>query len=266
MKTWFRLIAPGIGLGVCIGALPLLSPPGIGAQTPKDAPLAKVRILLADHWPIPTPLTKDQTKLTLRGLGLDSIEKVEAIPKTGAPIPLKILKKEKSGAPANRDSAQGGDSQLELDFPAGMTAISSLRFHTKSKDTTLELPWMEATGGIHLEKEPNGGFGESQQMVSNQLLLGAINPVKDVDVFALTPPKGSRRLILSGPKGDQLTLLRPFLMIHTAQGDLVKACEWEMDQQIEVRLPVQTTYFLSIIDRLDSTSSFHHYAFRVEFR
>ena len=266
MKTWFQILTPGIGLGFCIGVPALLSIPGIGAQTPKDSPQPKVQILLADRWPIPTPLTKDQTKLTLRGLGLDSIEKVEAIPKTGAPVPLKIIKKEKSGPPANRDSAQAGDSQLELEFAAGMPAPISLRFHSKGTPAQLDLAWMGAPGPFQMEKEPNGGFGEGQPIAQNQLILGNISPAKDVDVFFVTSPTNCKSLLLSAEKGDQLTLLRPFLMIHTAQGDLVKAFEWGGSLPIVVPVTGQTKYFISIADAHDSTSSFHHYAFRVEFR
>ena len=266
MKPWLRFLVTGIFPGLCPVWPLFISPLGIGAQAPKEQPPVKVQILLADRWPVPTPVSKGQTKLTLRGLALDSIEKAEAIPKTGSPIPLKILKKEKSGAPANRDANQGGDSQMELEFPEGMPAVSSLKFHPKTKDTPLVLPWMEAKGGYQMEKEPNGGFVESQPIAPNQLIMGAITPAKDVDVFSLTPPKGSKSMVLDGPKGDHLTLLRPFLMIHTAQGDLVKAFEWETDQQIVVPLPGQATYFLSIIDRLDSTSNFHHYAIRADFR
>lgn len=252
------------GMGFC-GAL-LGSPKGILAQNPKPAPAPKVKILLADRWPIPTPLAKDAVKLTLRGLDLEAIEKAEAILANGSPVPLKIVKKEKSGPPANREPAQAGDGQLELELPGGLAKVQSLRFYPKDKGAQFNLPWNEVIGSFQMEKEPNGGFEESQKVEGNQLILGSIAPAKDVDVFALTPPKGSKSLVLSGPKGDNLTLLRPFLMLHTAKGDLVKALEWEEGEQIEVPLTGQSTYYLSILDRLDSTSNFHHYAFRVEFR
>lgn len=258
-------------LGACLGTPLFLFNFGIRAQNPKATPATRIEILLADRWPVPTPVTKEQNRLTFRGLGLESIEIVEAIPKTGPatpqkPIPLKIVKKEKSGPPANRDSTQGGDSQLELELPVGISGISSLRFASREKAGELVIPWLETGIPFEMDKEPNGGFVQSQPIHSNQLILGNIIPVKDVDVFSLNPPKGSKNLVLTGPKGNKLTLLRPFLMIHTAQGNLLKAQEWDGDKEIVVPLTDQSNYFLSIIDTLDSSSNFHHYAFRVEFR
>jgi len=262
MKTWRRWIIPALGLGGFLFCTNFR----LWAQDPKPAPTKKVEILLVDGWPVPPTMKKYPVKLTIRGMGLDLIERVEAIPATGSPILIKIIKKEKSGAPANRDANQGGDSHLELEFPSGMFTPKSLRLHTKGNPSQFDLPWMGTTDSFQMEKEPNGGFGESQSIVANQLILGTISPAKDVDVFSLSSPPGCKSLILSGTNGNQLTLLRPFLMIHTAQGDLLKAFEWDLDRQIVVPVSGLTKYYISILDALDSTSGFHHYAFRVEFR
>ena len=262
MKTLRRWIIPALGFGGLLFCKTFM----LWAQDPKPAQASKVEILLVDSWPVAPSMKKNPVKMTIRGMGLGLIEKVEAIPATGSAIPIKIIKKEKSGAPANRDAAQGGDSHLELELPLGMLAPKSLRFHTKGNPAHLDLAWMGANDTFQMEKEPNGGFEESQSIVSDQLILGTISPAKDVDVFSISSPKGCKSLILSRANGNQLTLLRPFLMIHTAQGDLLKAFEWDAERQIVVPVSGQTKYYISIIDALDSTSSFHHYAFRVEFR
>ena len=246
----------------------------VGAQNPKEGAKKAVepKILLVDRWPLAKPWPKDGPKLTLRGMALESIEKAEALSKDGKDgkdgktIALKIGQKEKSAPPANREALEAGDSQIELQWPNGSQAPSTIRFHSKGLPKPVDFAVTETPLAVQNEKEPNGGFEEAQKCLPGQLMLGSISPVKDVDVFALQSPKGSRTLFLTGPKGPQMTLLRPYFMLHNAQGDLVKAFEWDRNQEMGIPWEGGKPYFLSIIDQLDSTSGFHHYAFQVEFR
>ncbi len=240
----------------------------VEAQNPKEVAKKGVepKILLADRWPLPNFFPKGQSKLTLRGMALESVEKAEAISKDGKSLTLKIVQKEKSAPPANREPLEGGESQIELQWPEGSPAPTTLRFQSKGSPKPFDFALTQSLLAIQNEKEPNGGFEEAQKCLPNQLIVGSISPAKDVDVFALFSPKGSRSLVLSGPKAPQMTLLRPYFMLHNAQGDLVKAFEWDKNQELEIPWEGEKAYFLSIIDQLDSTSGFHHYAFQVQFR
>ncbi len=240
----------------------------VPAQNPKEVAkkIIEPKILLVDRWPLPNPFPKEGSKLTLRGLSLETVEKVEALSKDGKTVTLKILQKEKSAPPANREPLEAGDSQIELQWPNGSPSSTTLRFHTKGLPKPLDFALTQTPSAFQNEKEPNGGFEEGQKCLPGQLMVGSISPVKDVDVFTLNSPKGSRTLFLSGPKGPQMTLLRPYFMLHTAQGDLVKGFEWDGVQEMSIPWVGETSYFLSIIDQLDSTSGFHHYRFQVEFR
>lgn len=236
-------------------ALCALSPllPTAAQDKKKAAPKTEPRVLLC----VPLGMMPGKTaKLTLRGSSLDSAKEVKVQGGTA-----KILTKGKADVP-DKNPDRVGDTQIviELTPKANLAGDSiSIVVVTASGETK---PHTVLVSGTIPELEPNDGFPAAQRVNVPVVLEGVIGRPKDVDVFRFEGRKGQKisaealasrhgspldaLLTLYDEKGQQLAFNDDFSREHR-------------DAKIEMTLPADGAYYLSLIDAHDSGSNLHVY-------
>ncbi len=210
---------------------------------------------------IPLGAAPGQTsQLTVRGFQLDS---ASALRFQTVKAAVKIVSKGKAPVP-DKNPEKVGDTQLVVEVslpadvpdgplpftvvtPAGQTKPHALLIETK-------LP-------VIGEKEPNEGFRQAQPIQVPQVVEGAIERPRDVDVFRIEGKAGQRlRLeVLAARYGSALDSL---LTLYDADGREVARnddADGSLDSRIEVRLPRDGTYYIGLIDAHDTGSPVHVY-------
>jgi hypothetical protein len=244
----------GLVLALCSLCLCGESVPARQKKERKDGPQVIVALPLGVVPGVPT-------KVTLRGLKLDGATAVRfADPKVTA----KVVGKGKASLGKDQQPAQVGDTRVEIEVtvPAGAGPDAG-RFAvvTPEGETPAHSLLIETALPVIAEKEPNGGFAQAQPIRLPQVIEGSIQRPQDVDVFRFDGRAGQRVVfeVLAARYGSALD---SFLTLYDAGGREVAAnddSDGGTDSRLEVTLPRDGTYYLSLLDAHDQGGPVHVY-------
>jgi hypothetical protein len=175
----------------------------------------------------------------------------------------RILTKGKAAVP-DKNPDQVGDTQLEAEvtlppgLPSGSVPFVVL---TPAGETPPHELLVESSLPVVSEKEPNNGFRQAQPIRLPQAIDGLIHEPRDVDVFRFDGRAGQRLVfeVLAARHGSALDSL---LTLYDARGQEVAANDdagGSPDSRLEVTLPKDGTYYLSLIDAHDTGGPAHVY-------
>jgi hypothetical protein len=233
-----------VALGVLL--LPFGTASGEPKQEKKDGPQV---VVVA-----PLGVAPGETvKVIIRGVRLDAATEVRFLePKTSA----KVLNKGKDNVPNGQDAALIGDSHIEIevklppDTPNGTVPFLVV---TPAGESKAHLLLVERDASVIAEKEPNNGFRQAQPVQVPQLIDGAINPPLDVDVFRIEGKEGQKIVceVFAARYGSPLDSI---LTLYDADGHVLASNDdsgGSADSRLELTLPKNGVYFLSLIDAQD---------------
>jgi hypothetical protein len=205
------------------------------------------------------------TKVTVRGVKLDGATAVRfADPKMT--FPLKLVGKGKASVPNMMDAARVGDTQVEVEIalPADVSTDVGLVVVTPAGETPPHRLMVETSFPVVAEKEPNPGFRQAQPLQLPAVVEGSINFNQDVDVYRIEGKVGQRITaeVLAARFGSALD---GFLTLYDAEGRQIAASDDAdgSDPRLEVKLPRDGVYFLSLLDAHDQGGALHPYRLRV---
>lgn len=199
------------------------------------------------------------TKLTLRGLNLDTAKEVRV--DQGS---VKVLNKGKAGVP-EKNPEKVGDTQVEIELKldAKINGDSvAVIVVTPAGEAKLYEVLVETKLPVNAEKEANDGFRAAQAISLPTVVDGTIGRQKDVDVFGFSGKKGQKVTaeVLASRRGSPLdailTLYDAKMQQIVANDDFDKN---HRDAKIEFTLPDDGVYYLSLIDAHDTGSNLHVY-------
>src|SRR5262245_8412082 len=171
----------------CASAVPVL-PRGLAQDKKKDPKKAEPRVAVV----IPLGAAPGKTtKLTVRGIKLDG---ATALRFGAVKATAKIVSKGAAAVP-DKNPEKVGDTQLvaEVTLPADVPD-GRLEFTvvTAAGETKPHALLIETKLPVVPEKEPNEGFKQSQPIQIPQVVEGAIDRPRDVDVFRIEGKAGQR--------------------------------------------------------------------------
>jgi len=194
------------------------------------------------------------TKLTLRGLNLDSATEVRlGEPKSSG----KVIGKGKKIAVPNQMNAQVvGDSEIEVEVtlavevPGGEVPLTLIGPGGEGKSMTLLVN--DDTPRV-AEKEPNDGFKQAMPVQAPQIVEATFKQNQDVDVFRLEGKAGEKYRIevLAGRFGSPADAM---LTIYDEAGRTIATGEVPVggrDPIVRFTLPKNGAYFISVIEGFD---------------
>jgi hypothetical protein len=231
--------------------LPLL------AQGKKPAPAAGPKVVVAIPLGVKPGAT---TRLKLRGVKLDAATEVRCQePKASA----KLLKKGSAPLPDPKEANRVGNTEVEvevtlpLDCPARVVTVTVLTPGGESPPHAL----LVDRAPVVAEKEPNNGFREAQPITPGQEVQGAISQNQDVDVYRFEGRAGQQVVaeVLAARYGSALD---SFLTLYDGDGRTLASnddSDGSPDSRVELRLPRDGTYYLSVIDANDQGGPAHVY-------
>jgi hypothetical protein len=238
-------------------ALVLCSVPSVvKAEDKKGPPVIKVVMPLGISPAKPTPIV-------IRGFKLNDVTELRFLDQKTAP--MISIKTKGAAKPSDKVPAEKvGDSQVELELTFPTDAVPGIvRFIAVSPDGQSEphqLVILEA-GKTVTETEPNDGFSKAQEISLGQTVVGALSPGQNVDVFRFTG-KAGQKITIEAQAARLGSALDPFLMLHNAQGQLLAEVDdgpEGADPSLELTLPADGIYYLSLLDANDKESSMHVY-------
>ncbi len=199
------------------------------------------------------------TKLTIRGLSLDKATDVKIEHGTA-----KLISKGAASVP-DKNPDKVGDTQVVVEVTLDAKLLDgavSLTVVTPAGETKPHKLLVEMTLPVVVEKEPNEGFKQSQEIKLPVVIEGAIDRPKDVDVFRFAGKKGQKLTaeVLAHRHGSPLDAM---LTLYNAAGQQVAfnddLAPDTRNARIDVVLPADGDYFLVLIDAHDSGSAAHVY-------
>lgn len=212
-----------------------------------------------------SPLTiSPGTTVTLKVRGAKLANATEVRFPAAAGVKATLKEKKAAEVPNGLDAKDVGDTQLEAEvvLPADL-APGALGFAVVTPEGT-------ATGGsvqvreaaqLILEKEPDNGFRDAQPIEFGRVIAGGIKEDKDVDVFRFAGH--ARQKITAEVAAPQNgSLLDPALMLFDAAGQILAVNDdvaTSRDAQLEIELPADGPYFLSVTDAHDRGGAWHNY-------
>jgi hypothetical protein len=245
-----------LALAVLLGAAAALSAQDKKPPEKKDVPQVIVAV------PLGVPAGK-ATKVTLRGLKLDAATEVRIAKATA-----KVISKGKAAVPNMQDAKRVGDTQVEIEvtLPADAAeGTAEVVVVTPGGESAPHKLLVEKTVPVVAEKEPNNGFKQAQPIALPQAVDGAIGQAQDVDVFRFEG-KAGRRVLIEVLAARHGSTLDSYLSLHDADGHLLATSddiEGSKDSRVEVTLPKDGTYFVSVSDANDTGGPAHIYRLAV---
>jgi hypothetical protein len=245
-----------LGFGVCLFFVICHLVLSAHADDKKPEPRPHIVVSVPLGVPAGTP-----TKLTLRGIKLDTATDIRC---SDAKTTVKILSKGKAAVSDKQDPAKFGDTQIEIELtaPADLAGdVVGLVAVTPSGDIEPYQVLIDQPGSIIVEKEPNNGFRQAQPLQLPQIVEGTINPAQDVDVYRIDGKAGQTIVleIIAARRGSPLDSL---LMLHDVDGKLIATNDdhdGSADSYLEVKLPHDGAYLVSVLDAHDMGSPVHVY-------
>ena len=246
--------ATGFAVALC------LTVTGLAAEKKDEKKPEAPRVLVA------LPLAVEagtNTTIRLRGLGLAEAKTIR-FTTTNAALTATLKTKGKAEVPKDYDVKRVGDTQLEVEvkLPADLAAGPlALVITTPEGETVPYSLTVSTTGSLVVEKEPNGGFRQAQELSFGKTIRGAIGEPNDVDVFRFTGQKDEH--IVAAVTAARLgSSLDGILTLYNSAGQILATSddsEFGADPVLNARLPAAGTYFLSLIDAHDRGSAMHVY-------
>jgi hypothetical protein len=191
----------------------------------------------------------EKQKIILRGKHLDGVKDVKLSGVEGAKV--KVIGGKKSPAGNNQPGERLGDTELEieLELPKDAKAGATIAAGDSAPYKLLLPDGLVPTK----EKEPNEGFDQARAIPFPAAMDGTIKGERDVDVFKFEGKKGTKvRLeVVAARFGSPVDA---FLSVYDPDRKLLAAVDdvnGSPDPIIEVELPRDGTYFLSVIDAHD---------------
>lgn len=236
--------------GLCVLVLFLTNLLPLSAQK-KEAKGGMPQVVVAMPLAIEAGKT---TKITLRGLRIDSVTKIHVHePKSMGKV-LGMAKK--IPVPNQANPARVGDSEIDIEItlpsevPGAVVPFSVVNSEGESKPHNLIV---KSDLAIIAEKEPNDGFKQAQPISLPCIVEGKIGQAQDVDVFRFEGKQGERIVFeiqanrFGSPLDGLLTLFDDAGRTVTSNDDSPDSS----DPRLAITLPRTGTYFLSLIDAND---------------
>jgi hypothetical protein len=214
----------------------------------------------------PFALTPGQTTtLRVRGLKLDSATAAIVQPATAGVVVEKGEAK-KSPPPNGADPKKYGDTEVEvkLTAPAASTPLQLVIETSAGRTPPVPVQVVAASDSVE-EKEPNGGFREAQPIAFSKIVRGCINADKDVDVYRFDGKRGMKIAIVA-EAARWPSLADPMLTLFSVKGQIVAfgSAPAGGDCRIDLALPADGTYYVSVLDAQDSGGPWHCYHLTVK--
>jgi hypothetical protein len=191
------------------------------------------------------------TKLTIRGLRLGETTEVR-IEGAGEPILATIKSKGKADVSDMLPAEKLGDTQVEIELtiPAGTSGEVSLIVVTPEGSTEPHALRVFDPADLTIEKEPNGGFHNAQEIRSPTTIQGTIGENNDVDVFRIAGKKGEKIVgeVWAARLGSPLDSLLTLYDEHSVVVAMNDDGDSGADSLLRATLPADGTYFLSLVD------------------
>jgi hypothetical protein len=203
-------------------------------------------------------------KVILRGL---RIENATAVRLPGSKATAKVLRKGKVAVPPMQKPEAVGDSEVEIeltlppDVAEGSLAVEVV---TPAGTATGQLL---VTKGVVAEKEPNNGYRQAQALTLPALVEGVVGSPQDVDVFRFEGKAGQKVVaeVLAARHGSPLDAM--LSLVDDRGAILATSDDVEgSDPKVEVALPRDGPYFLSLIDAHDQGGPPFVYRLQVRLR
>lgn len=224
----------------------------------KPAPKAEPRVIFT----LPLGVAPGKTtKLTIRGVSLDDASEVRILDGQGS---VKILGKGKAPVP-DKNPEKVGDTQIEVELKVSEKLKGdslSLIVVTPTGETKPHAVLVETALPVVPEKEANDGFRAAQPIVVPTVVEGAIQRARDVDVFRIEGKKGQKLVaeVLASRHGSPLDGI---LTLYDAKGQQIASNDdftsTHRDARLDVTLPTDGLFFLTLIDAHDTGSNLHVY-------
>jgi hypothetical protein len=198
------------------------------------------------------------TRVTIRGLKLDTATEVRF---TDPKVTAKILNKGKAPLAKDQTPAQVGDTQAEVEVTVPPGAAGSFVVVTPAGESKPHDLLVDPTIPVIAEKEGNNGFAQAQPIALPQAVDGSIGHPQDVDVFRFEG-KAGQRVVLEVLAARHGSALDSFLTLYDAQGRELAAnddADGSADSRLEVTLPRDGTYYVSLLDAHDQGGPTHVY-------
>ena len=201
------------------------------------------------------------TPVTVRGVKLDT---ATAVRFTDSKATAKLLGKGKAPLGKDQDPARFGDTQVEVEVtlpPGSGPDAGSFVVVTPAGESEPHQLLVETALPVVAEKEPNNGFAQAQPIAVPQVVDGRIQQPQDVDVFRFEGKAGQHLLleVLAARHGSALDSI---LTLYDAEGRELASnddADGSADSRLEVSLPRDGTYYLSLLDAHDQGGPDHVY-------
>lgn len=252
-------------LAIAIGLLALAAP---SSAQKKDAPKKEVppKVIVVPQLGVDPGKT---TKLTVRGLGIDTATEVQLQePKARGKI---LGKGKKVGVPNNADPNRLGDSEIEIEVslppevPGRTVPFSLVGPGGESQPHQLivngETPRTP-------EKEPNQGFRQAHTISIPSTIDGKVHEPQDVDVFRFDGKAGQtiRAEVQARRFGSPL---EPMLYLYDSSNQLLATAEAASvgsDPVLDFKFSRDGTYYLTLLDANDQGGSIFVYRLHLSSR
>lgn len=250
-----------LGFGCVLAAMPLVARTGMGQDKKKEAKKAPVIKMV-----LPLALKPGAaTTLTIRGQGLAEAKEVK-FPGGQATV-VKISSKGQAGAP-DKNPERVGDTQVVVDLKVNdklpAEAIRVIVVTPNGDTEPFSILVSESEVPVVKEKEPNDGFRTPQVIPVPCVVEGTIERQRDVDVFRFEGKKGQKIVaeVVSARQGSGLDAQ---LTLFDKNGNQLAFSDDAVgqDPRIEIVLPADDYYLLSLIDAHDTGSNLHAYRLMV---
>ena len=205
--------------------------------------------------------------LKIRGVKLSNATRVHFPTAPGVQVTIK--EKKAAEVVAGFEAKDVGDTQLEAEvvfppeLPPGPLAFGVITPDGAAVGATV---LVREAAQVETEKEPDNGFREAQPIELGRVILGMIKEDKDVDVFRFAG-RARQKITVEISAQQRGSLLDSALTLFDAGGQLMATNDdsaTSRDARIELELPVDGTYFLSVADAHDQGGKWHHYELQVK--
>lgn len=233
----------------------LACPPLSSGQDKKKDKKVEPKVMLVLPFGGPPGKT---TKMTIRGLKLEQAKEVQV----SGGAKAKIVSKGAAPVP-DKNPDKVGDTQIvvEVTLPDKAPEKGFEITIVTPDGTTQPHSLLIETRPITLEKEPNPGFKQSQEVKIPAIIEGVIASPRDVDVYRFDG-KAGQKIKVSVHANKHGSPLDAMLMLHNQFGALLATADDGKDNRDPVlgfTLPKDGTYTISLIDAHDTGSSIHVY-------
>ncbi len=224
---------------------------------------------------VATPLgvvSGQPTKVMLRGKRLDEVKEVRL---NGQAAACKILSKGKTGVPQKQDVNRVGDSQLEVELTAPAEIKPGECELVAVTDAGVSVPFslFVDAKSIVVEKEPNDGFRQAQEIKLGDLVEGTLHQPQNVDVFRFEATAGEKVVceVLAARRGSaldaSLTLFdsrQRMIGSNDDQPEREGLFGWATrDSRIEFTVSASGTIYVVLQDAHDQGGPAHPYRLRL---